>query len=267
VSLLPSSPPGATDLVRVRRGGVRVERRSAYPLARLEADCEAHARIVRSGGPARLGTAPRRSVARVEDRIVKHYTAALGARLRQALGRGRARCAWRAGLDLEALGIPTARPLALREAPGGAAWLVTEAVDGSSARAWLAAGPSRADARELARELGRVVARLAAAGLRHDDLTTKNVFVRRAAAPGGARLALIDLDNMRRGAPFEAAALAKMLGQLGDLPGGAPAHLVRALASGYRAEAGRVLPAAVLARAQHIAALRERRRRRLRLPY
>jgi len=137
--------------------------------------------------------------------------------------------------------------------------LVTRALAGSRAlRALapeLAAGPA-ARRGAVALGLGHLVGRLACEGLRHADLSAKNVFVadgpppaprdlRWTPPPRAARVELIDLDGLRRMRPFETRGLVRMLEQLADLPVRPSRTDLRRFAIGYAVGAGRELPRAV----------------------
>lgn len=220
----------------------RIFRRREYTTEMLRADLLRHSQAVRVGGPGLLGTTPRARVTRVEEatgaRIVKEYVrAGRLPRLRHWLRRGRARSAWVAARRLDVLNIPTPQALALVERHDGSAALVTRAVEGAvSLRAWLEAlqqQPRPAERRLVAAALGHLVGRLARAGLRHDDLSTKNLLVdqrtppapralrdrRDAGAPAWPAVQLIDLDNLRTVPRHDVASLTRMLTQLGDVPG------------------------------------------------
>jgi tRNA A-37 threonylcarbamoyl transferase component Bud32 len=274
----------STEFVTERLGGRRVHRRREYDAEMLSADISHHQALVESGGPL-LGDARAARVSRVDAgagpaRVVKHYRrkGPLLA-LRSWFGRSRARGAWIQARRCEVHGVPTPRALALAEEPGGAAWVVTTELTGAtSLREILSSLEGRRQLGEsgaLARALGHVVGRLSRAGLRHDDLSAKNVMV----APGVAAkirdrritpgdhipdVQLIDLDGMRTGRPDDDADLTRMLAQLGDLPAWITRTDRQRFASGFSASAGRGIPCEVAVRALSAArARRERREARL----
>jgi tRNA A-37 threonylcarbamoyl transferase component Bud32 len=241
--------------------GGRLFRRRALDPARLSADLAEHERLLAEGGPRVLSRAPRSRVTLVgappDQHVVKEYVSGgvLGA-LRQALGAGRGRASWVGARRLEVLGIGTAEALALLERRDGSALLVTRALRGSRALRTLApelqAGPA-ARRGAVALGLGHLVGRLAREGLRHADLSAKNVFVADGPLPPprdlrwmpparAALVELIDLDGLRTMRRFEARGLVRMLEQLADLPVRPSRTDLRRFAIGYAAGAGRELP-------------------------
>jgi tRNA A-37 threonylcarbamoyl transferase component Bud32 len=247
----------------------RLFRRRGYPLTLMREDLRSHVEFLAGIGARVLGQATRGHVTLVGaspgERVVKEYgpPAAISA-LRQLLGYGRARTAWVGARRLGVLDIATPEALALLERRDGTAVLVTRAL--ADARQLRVLAP------ELAREapsprraavalaLGHLVGRLARAGLRHADLSAKNVFVqpgpalpardiRDRAPEGAADLQLIDLDGLKPMPPFDHRGLVRMLEQLADLPVRPSRADLRRFASAYAATAGRELPRAVAAQA------------------
>jgi len=260
----------------------RLFRRRTYDAACLREDLLAHPRILQRRDADVLGRSPGSDVTRVTGggfgggaRVLKVSTRrGLLRGARQWLGLGRARRAWVAARALEVLGLSTPEGLALLERPDGSAVLVTREVAGARGlRSLLEAPqpPPRALRSALALALGHVLGRLARAGLVHHDLSTKNVLVtdpptppsgdRRTSPPAEwPRLWLIDLDNMRPGAPFARRGLVRMLGQLGDVPAWVSRTDRRRFALGYERSAGRALPRDVAAEAAARSAARAARR-------
>ena len=240
----------------------RVYRRREYPIEQLRADLLRHAQAARAGGPGLLGSTPRARVTRVDDdtgsRIVKEYLrAGRFPRLRHGLRLGRARTAWVASRRLDVLGLPTPQALALIERSDGSAALVTRRIEGAvTLRDWLSGLDARARPRErrlLSTAVGHVVGRLARAGLRHDDLSTKNWLVgddppppprdrRDAGAPGWPGVLLIDLDNLRTVPRHDVRSLVRMLSQLADVPDGVTRTDRLRFLRAYERAAGQALP-------------------------
>ncbi|MHC4914539.1 MAG: lipopolysaccharide kinase InaA family protein [Planctomycetota bacterium] len=128
--------------------------------------------------------------------FVKRYTLdSLRAALSVLLRGSPARREWNAMRRAAALGIRTTRPVALVERRRGLlaseSIIATEELPGYRLRElWRRLEPD-AERRGLARELGTFLRRVHEVGLRHGDLTCRNVFVHR--TPEGWDLALIDL--------------------------------------------------------------------------
>lgn len=255
---------------RLREG--RLFRRRSYPVELLRDDLRSHARCLEADPTHVLGRSPRSRVTLAGERVVKDYVppGSLAA-LRQAVGRGRARSAWVGARRLEVLGIGTPEAMALLERRDGTAVLVTRALTGAQPLRALApelAGTRTAARRAaVARALGHLLGRLARAGLRHNDLSAKNVLVQPAPAPpardlrdhlpkGAANLQLIDLDGLRPMRPFDHRGLVRMLGQLADLPVAPSRTDRRRFARAYASAAGRELPREVAERALAGAAAR-----------
>ncbi|RKY21922.1 MAG: hypothetical protein DRQ55_02540 [Planctomycetota bacterium] len=240
----------------------------------------AHAHISPAGPSDLAGLAGGAGVDEPGARVVKHYLPqGLMPLLRARLGLGRARGAWRFARRCRVLGVPTPQALAMLERPGGSAWLVTRAVvDATSLTDWGQALEARTlgalDRRAVAWAVGHAVGVLARAGLRHADMSGKNVLLSRAPAepvvdlrlrpsPTWPRVNLVDLDNMRRCQPHDPEVLVRMLGQLGDLPPVITASDRRRFELGYLRGAGRELPAEVVAVARERTRARQQRRSRL----
>jgi len=277
----------STLFVAERQHDGRVFRRRDYSVERLRADLLRHDQTVRSGGPGLLGSSPRARVTCVDDpagpRILKEYVnAGRLPRLRHWLRRGRARTAWVASRRLEVLGLQTPQALALIERHDGSAVLVTRMVPAAlTLRAWLESlerDPQPRERRLVARAVGHVVGRLARAGLRHDDLSAKNLLIgdeppaaprdrRDAGAPPWPGVHLIDLDNLRPVGRHDPRSLIRMLSQLGDLPASVTRTDRQRFLRAYEGAAGQPLsrPVAEAAaegarrRAERRAALAQRR--------
>ena len=171
----------------------------------------------------------------------------------------------------EVLGLPTPEALALLERRDGTSVLVTRALrDG---RSLLELAPALAQDRTPARRaavalaLGHLVGRLARAGVRHADMSDKNVWVvaRPAPAPrdlrdappeGAANLRLIDLDGLRLMRPHDPRGVARMLGQLADLRARPSRTDLRRFARGYALGARRELTREIAAEALRLLAER-----------
>jgi hypothetical protein len=134
--------------------------------------------------------------------------------LRQLVRRSKARLEYECALAVAARGIPTVYPLALGERGGplgvtGESILITRSLeDCLPLNVFLAATlpglpePQRTAVRHrLAGELGRLVARIHDAGVRHNDFHAGNLVVR-LDADGRLQLFLIDLSSVRLGRPL-----------------------------------------------------------------
>lgn len=260
------------------RGG-HVYRRRFVDDATLVDAVQAHERATQEPA-ALLGDARRSQVARVGDVggiVTKSFRErGLFAALRARFGNGRARSAWKAGRRLEVVGLPTPRTLALCEWRDGSALLLVEHVAGRTLREALATPPAaRVDRSHLAAAVGWLVGRLWREGLHHPDMSTKNLLVASAGempvgrdrasrpAPGTPLVHLIDLDNLRSVPRFDERALARMLGQLGDVPDWVTRSDRRRFVVALERAAGRGVPPSVVADA--VARTDARRRRRARL--
>jgi tRNA A-37 threonylcarbamoyl transferase component Bud32 len=254
----------------------RLFRRRGYELPTLRADLAAHERTLAQQGPRLLGRARRNLVTLAGEgeaaRVIKEYVpGGAWAALRQALGAGRARSAWIGARRLDVLGLPTAEALALLERRDGTAVLVTRALhDGRSVRQLSLDLDGQRDPSlraAVAVGLGHLVGRLARTGVRHADLSDKNVWVLDRPAPaahdrrdqppaGAANLRLIDLDGLRPMRPHDPAGVARMLGQLADLPVPASRTDLRRFARGYALGARRELSPQIVAEALRLRAQR-----------
>ncbi|MSR36946.1 MAG: 3-deoxy-D-manno-octulosonic acid kinase [Gemmatimonadetes bacterium] len=106
----------------------------------------------------------------------------------------------RASDEVRRRGIPTPRVMAGAVYPAGAFYradLVTEFVAGAVDLAYLLFEEqrSRRERSDVLREVGRLLARTAAAGVEHADLNAKNVLVEQ--RKGGALPLFLDLDRCR----------------------------------------------------------------------
>ncbi|MHC4846157.1 MAG: lipopolysaccharide kinase InaA family protein [Planctomycetota bacterium] len=255
----------STLFMRDSIDGERRYHRREYTAEVFDADRILHDEALAAGGAAVLGHAPASRVTRVGDepgrRVVKEYTVrGMLPAWRQRLGLGRARSAWKGARRLEVLGIPTPRTLALHERSDGSALLVTESLGDPPSLRNLAehspAGIAPARRAALARALGNVVGRLARAGIRHDDLSSKNVLVVSSPAPSSRDVRtqpdpdwpsvhLIDLDNMTTMPPHDAHGMQRMLSQLCDLPDVISRTDRLRFLRAYAAASGRALPRSV----------------------
>ena len=252
-----------------------MHRRREYALEALERDLVAFEAVVQQAGDDLLGDARRSQVVRVGERVLKTFRErGLVPALRGAAGEGRARSAWWAARRLSVAEIPTPEALALLERRDGSAVLVTRFEQGAILRDRLAEPLSPLDRRGLARAAGWLFGRLAREGLRHNDLAPKNLFVapgelpvprdlRHTPRPGTPRVMLIDLDNLSTMKPFDRPALARMLGQLADLPIELSRTDRARFAAAFERAAGRALPPDVVIEAQAFTTRRRARRESL----
>ncbi|GJM20209.1 MAG: hypothetical protein DHS20C15_01240 [Planctomycetota bacterium] len=248
--------------------GGRLHRRREYELDSMREDLARHASIVADGGDRLLGQQRRNHVTRVGERVVKHYhDGGIYSALRASLGLGRARGAWWAARRCDVIGVPTPRALALLECRDGSAFLITAlAPDAVPLDAYLEQLHSDTDhtrRQGVARSLGHLVGRLWRFGLRHSDMSTKNLLVtpapsqptpdRRTTPPASwPELQLIDLDGARLVEPYDASALARMLGQLMDVPASVTRSDRLRVLRGFERAAGRGLSPEVVQRAQKL---------------
>ncbi|MBI3723406.1 hypothetical protein HY251_05560, partial [bacterium] len=158
----------------------------------------------------------------------------LRSRLGALLVGTRARCAWLAARALLVRGLPAPRAVALVEErtlgflPRRSFLLMENLAGSTMVHVYLqevlrdgrspGAAPSR-KRRELARALGKLVARLHARGIVHRDLAVQNVLLREK-GESGFELAFVDLDEVRVRRASEREAL-RALVQLADLPAAA----------------------------------------------
>jgi len=258
----------------------RVRRAREYPKQTLVQDLAEHARVVKQGGARFMGRAERSHVTRVAEgpqgRVVKHYRdAGLLPRLRQRLGLGRGRGAWIASRRLDVLGIATPQALALVERDDGSSVLVTRLVHpADSLRRFVSRLEVRDDPeqrRQVAEAVGYLFARLVRAGLRHADLSSKNLLLcpgppprprdRRVwARPLDVHVQLIDLEGLRPMERFDWRGTVRMLAQLGDQPSWVTRTDRRRFLRAFERHAGRALGPSLLAEAAGRIQARQRRR-------
>ena len=251
-----------------------------YSKQALVQDLAEHARIVKQGGPRFMGRAERSHVTRVADgrdgRVVKHYRdAGLLPRVRQRLGFGRGRSAWTASRRLDVLGIATPQALALVERQDGSSVLVTRLVNpADSLRQFVSRLEIRDDPerrRQVAEAVGYVFARFVRAGLRHADLSAKNLLLCPGPPPRprdrrvwpralDVHVQVIDLEGLRPMAPFDRRGTVRMLAQLGDLPSWVTRTDRRRFLRAFEFSAGRALAPSLLAEATGATRARQRRR-------
>ncbi|MED5330019.1 MAG: lipopolysaccharide kinase InaA family protein [Planctomycetota bacterium] len=267
----------STEFEKVKdyRGG-RVWHRRSYSMETLGEDLSWHEKVAGEGGPDLLGDAPHRQVVRTPDgRVIKSYRRCeFHVRLRNALGRGRARSAWIGAREMIVRGLPTPEPLALVEFSSGVCFLVTRMAEGAALPDVLREGCDRQMQNRLIRSTGWIVGCLSRAGLRHRDINPWNVFISREVpletgdlrtepSPDLCRLTLIDLDSMHKTPPYDPAALQRMLGQILDREG---ARLTRGehlrFCRAYESAAGCSIPEGVAKAALSRVEFRRSRRRK-----
>lgn len=147
--------------------------------------------------------------------VVKEYLrGGMGDRLSSALGNGRARRAWVAGIGLEVRGFAAARPLALIEDALGGAVVLSDRSDLSELDRHISRIPAedRGRLKPLARALGRFLGELHRAGVYHGDLKACNLLVE--PADGDFRFHLLDHDRVTFGRPVSLRHRLKNLVQL-----------------------------------------------------
>ncbi|MDR2164716.1 MAG: hypothetical protein LBO79_03615 [Zoogloeaceae bacterium] len=187
---------GASGLVAVRRA----EAATLAPLLSDPDACIRRGHVYKTGGAAtvvRVEIAGRALI--VKRYNIKHFWHGL----KHCWRPGRAWRAWREGHRLLALGIPTARPLALLERRccwlRGTAYLVTEHLEGPDLLAHAADTPLPGEKAEALRAL---LASLHQARISHGDMKGHNLIWQPNATQetGGTRghWALIDLDATRQ---------------------------------------------------------------------
>jgi len=272
----------------------RLYHRRTYSTDCVDGDLKRHDEAARTQSNL-LGHSARSLVTRVGGasaaggtRVVKEFLGeGLLPTLRQRCGFSRARGAWVGARVLDLYGIPTPEALALLERSGGRAVLITRELPNASSlrdRALQLAslrkvtcGEQTSERAALARAVGFLVGCLARAGLRHADLSAKNLLVT-AGVPHPApdirirpptaplHVSLIDLDGLKRMPAHDPRGLARMLGQLGDLPPGVTRTDLLRFRRAYAAAAGRDIPRAVLQEAARRTRERVQRRERLARP-
>lgn len=196
---------------------------------------------------------------RVEDDgesfVVKEYVPAGGrlgwrGQLTVLVRPDRGLAAFHVGLGCKQRGLSVPAPLALlRQHKLGRSYLIMELFDGEGAAPLhlflrtLAAGESGADQqrRELAREVGRYIARMHGLGIDPSDLAAQNVLVRHRADGQGFDVALIDWDDVRLRPRVSRRRTIRHFIQLADLPESTPLKdRLRGLRA-YRQSSGRRL--------------------------
>ncbi len=182
------------------------------------------------------------TVASPSGDVVRKTEELRGRSMIAAVVRGtRARKAWLAARALDVRGIPCPRAHALVEEKTlgilpRRSFLIMDLLESTTmVHVYLAEklGKSGQPARRqrLAREVGKLVARLHARGLVHRDLAVQNVLLRERAGGDGFDLWFVDLDEVRVKAPSWRAALRALM-QVADLP---PAASRTDLLRGFRA--------------------------------
>jgi tRNA A-37 threonylcarbamoyl transferase component Bud32 len=183
--------------------GRRIYRQRSIALDALAGLIGAHRADVRQHAPSVMSQRKRSAVTQQklghEDVCVKSFSVGgLVGRLSALAWRSRGKRAWIAANGLVARKVPTAEPLALVEELGwGESFLVTRYIrDAVPLKLWVK-GPGAecpaASRRELVDAVAGVVRRLHEARVYADDLSAKNVLVRRAGSQWEAFI--IDVDN------------------------------------------------------------------------
>ncbi len=142
---------------------------------------------------------------------IKHYPLQdVRSWFRQLVRPAKARTEYRRALDVARCGVPTFVPLALGERLSllgtGESYLVTRELDGAEPLQYFLDHtlPTRSGCQrsrlcqDIARELGRLLAHMHDAGIRHDDLHAGNLLIR-LDADSRPHLFLIDLHAVRLG--------------------------------------------------------------------
>ncbi len=277
-----------------RLGTGRLYRRRTYSDGNLRADLYGHGSAVQSSDGV-LGRAASSVVTRVDAgpsghgaRVIKEFTqSGLLPSVRQRSGYSRARGAWVAARLLDIYGISTPEGLALLERAGGSAVLVTREAPGAvslrvraqelAGRSGAVTGARISERAALARAVGCLVGHLAKFGLRHADLSAKNLLVTAQAPPQSHDMrvrppphppyvTLIDLDGLKRMPAHDSQGIARMLGQLGDLPSGVTRTDLLRFRHAYAAASGRDIPDEVSQAAARQTRARVLRRERLSRP-
>jgi tRNA A-37 threonylcarbamoyl transferase component Bud32 len=131
------------------------------------------------------------------DLIIKRYNMrSLWHYLSRALRRSRASISWENAHRLMFLGIPTARPIAMREERFGLirlrSYIIMEALDGPNIYKYLVPRPvSDSDQRHHAMKVACLFSKLQASRICHGDMKASNIVLH------NGEYAFIDLDSMR----------------------------------------------------------------------
>jgi len=129
--------------------------------------------------------------------IIKRYnTRSLWHCLSRALRRSRASISWENSHRLMFLGIPTARPIAMREERFGViklrSYLIMEALDGPNIYKYLLSDAvTNSDRRHHARLVASLFRKLQTSRISHGDMKASNILLHR------GQYAFIDLDSMQ----------------------------------------------------------------------
>lgn len=144
----------------------------------------------------------------------------LDARGRVGFGRSRARRAWLAAHGLKLRKVACPAPLALLERRNGETLFAMREIEGATSFESFAVQHAvhlpPEERRSLVDALASFVARVHERGGHHDDLSAKNLLLRRAGS--SFELYLVDLEDFRLGAAPSDEQLVRALGQLNDVP-------------------------------------------------
>ncbi len=214
----------SSRFTKVRAGGVRGWRRRDCDEGELFDAVAAARAALAAGGDGVLSLAARSSVALASAggrRVAVKLYERDGRRksLRGKLTHGRAGRAWVAAHGLDVRGVPVPRPLAWLRTPDRA-FLLVDAVEDAVTLAVLsfrigAGGDLESRASEVADAVGALLERLAAANVRVNDLSPKNVLL--AVSGGSFAASLCDFDGVRLARAATREEWVEALGQLNDL--------------------------------------------------
>ncbi len=158
------------------------------------------------------------------------------ARMRRALGWGRARLEWYFLRQAEQLEVPVPRPVAWFSSPSGDGVVTEYLLDTEPFPAYLERYTAGARA-QILRRLGALVAQMARAGIEARDFHTGNVLARGHDAPS-TQLWIVDLHDARRRESILESAQDRMLVQVAQALGGTRAGSdVEEMLSGWAAAA------------------------------
>jgi tRNA A-37 threonylcarbamoyl transferase component Bud32 len=211
-----SRPP--RQLVRIEAGGVHWELAAEYRDALVGPDGLRLEEWLAAGRAQVVKTGPHRTVYRVNLPGLRFYLkhnrlSDLRAWLRELVRPAKARIEYDRALAVAACQVPTVVPLALGESPRGAgpgdSFLITRSLDGAEPMntfvlTTLPTFPPKRQVQikqRLARELGRLIARMHDAGIVHNDLHPGNLLLR-LSEDDHPCLYLIDLHSVRLGRPL-----------------------------------------------------------------